>query len=105
MSALSERCEQRKAEAQALAEKYNAGVQELEKLKNANAELLEQFKSAKYNSLVPRPLSGYETTKCTRRYRLTMLQLQRLHHVGHSEEERCRKYCENEDSPHFTMDK
>ena len=35
MSALSERCEQRKAEAQALAEKYNAGVEEVEKMKNA----------------------------------------------------------------------
>ena len=48
MSKLFKRCEQRKAEAQALAEKYNAGVQELEKMKNANAELLEQFKAAKY---------------------------------------------------------
>ena len=48
MSKLSERCEQRKAEAEALAEKYNAGVEELEKMKNANAELLEQFKAAKY---------------------------------------------------------
>ena len=48
MSKLSERCEKRKAEAEALAEKYNAGVQELEKMKNANAELLEQFKAAKY---------------------------------------------------------
>ena len=48
MSKLSERCEQRKAEAQALAEKYNAGLAELEKMKNANAELLEQFKAAKY---------------------------------------------------------
>ena len=48
MSKLSERCEKRKEEAEALAEKYNAGVQELEKMKNANAELLEQFKAAKY---------------------------------------------------------
>ena len=48
MSKLSERCEKRKAEAEALAEKYNAGVQELDKMKNANAELLEQFKAAKY---------------------------------------------------------
>tara|TARA_Y100000361_G_C11089558_1_gene305681 strand:- start:31 stop:249 length:219 start_codon:yes stop_codon:yes gene_type:complete len=48
MSKLSERCEKRKAEAEALAEKYNAGLAELEKMKNANAELLEQFKAAKY---------------------------------------------------------
>ncbi len=48
MSKLSDRCEKRKAEAEALAEKYNAGVQELDKMKNANAELLEQFKAAKY---------------------------------------------------------
>jgi len=48
MSKLSERCEKRKAEAEVLAEKYNAGVQELDKMKNANAELLEQFKAAKY---------------------------------------------------------
>ncbi len=48
MSKLSERCEKRKAEAEALAEKYNAGVQELDKMKNVNAQLLEQFKAAKY---------------------------------------------------------
>jgi len=47
MSKLSERCEQRKAEAQALAEKYNAGVEEAQKLNNANAQLLEQFKKKK----------------------------------------------------------
>jgi predicted nuclease with TOPRIM domain len=47
MSTLSERCEQRKAEAQALAEKYNAGVEEAQKLNNANAQLLEQFKKKK----------------------------------------------------------
>ena len=54
MSALSERCEQRKAEAQALAEKYNAGVEEAQKLNNVNAQLLEQFKvaNAKYEQLV-----------------------------------------------------
>jgi len=54
MSALSERCEQRKAEAQALAEKYNAGVEEAQKLNNANAQLLEQFKKKKdqYEELV-----------------------------------------------------
>ena len=54
MSKLSERCEQRKAEAEALANKYNAGVEEAQKLNNANAQLLEQFKvaNAKYAELV-----------------------------------------------------
>ena len=54
MSALSKRCEERKAEAQALAEKYNAGIEEAQKLNNANAQLLEQFKvaNAKYTELV-----------------------------------------------------
>ena len=54
MSTLSERCEQRKAEAQAIAEKYNAGIEEAKKLNNANAQLLEQFKvaNAKYEQLV-----------------------------------------------------
>jgi len=54
MSKLSERCEQRKAEAQALANKYNAGIEEAQKLNNANAQLLEQFKvaNAKYAELV-----------------------------------------------------
>ena len=54
MSALSKRCEERKAEAQALANKYNAGVDEAQKLNNANAQLLEQFKvaNAKYAELM-----------------------------------------------------
>ena len=54
MSKLSERCEERKLEAQALANKYNAGVEEAQKLNNANAQLLEQFKvaNAKYAELV-----------------------------------------------------
>ena len=54
MSPLSEKCEQRKAEAQAIAEKYNAGIEEAKKLNNANAQLLEQFKvaNAKYEQLV-----------------------------------------------------
>ena len=54
MSKLSERCEQRKAEAEALANKYNAGIEEAQKLNNANAQLLEQFKvaNAKYEQLV-----------------------------------------------------
>ena len=54
MSKLSERCEQRKAEAEALANKYNAGVEEAQKLNNTNAHLLEQFKvaNAKYAELI-----------------------------------------------------
>ena len=54
MSKLSERCEQRKAEAEALAQKYNAGIEEAQKLNNANAQLLEQFKvaNAKYAELM-----------------------------------------------------
>ena len=54
MSKLSERCEQRKAEAEALANKYNAGVEEAQKLNNANAQLLEQIKvaNAKYAELM-----------------------------------------------------
>jgi len=54
MSALSGRCEQRKAEAEALAQKYNAGIEEAQKLNNANAQLLEQFKvaNAKYAELM-----------------------------------------------------
>lgn len=54
MSKLSERCEKRKAEAEALAEKYNAGVAEAQKLNNTNQQLLEQFKvaNAKYAELV-----------------------------------------------------
>ena len=54
MSALSKRCEERKAEAQALAEKYNAGIEEAQKLNNANAQLLEQFKvaNARYAELM-----------------------------------------------------
>ena len=54
MSTLSERCEQRKAEAQAIAEKYNAGIEEAKKLSTSNQQLLEQFKvaNAKYEQLV-----------------------------------------------------
>tara|TARA_B100001989_G_scaffold149016_1_gene106201 strand:- start:362 stop:580 length:219 start_codon:yes stop_codon:yes gene_type:complete len=54
MSTLSEKCEQRKAEAQAIAEKYNAGIEEAKKLSNSNQQLLEQFKvaNAKYEQLV-----------------------------------------------------
>ena len=54
MSTLSEKCEQRKAEAQAIAEKYNAGIEEAKKLSNSNQQLLEQFivANAKYEQLV-----------------------------------------------------
>ena len=54
MSTLSEKCEQRKAEAQAIAEKYNAGIEEAKKLSNSKQQLLEQFKvaNAKYEQLV-----------------------------------------------------
>ena len=54
MSKLSEKCEKRKAEAQAIAEKYNAGIEEAKKLSNSNQQLLEQFKiaNAKYDQLV-----------------------------------------------------
>ena len=54
MSTLSEKCEQRKAEAQAIAEKYNAGIEAAKKLSNSNQQLLEQFKvaNAKYEQLV-----------------------------------------------------
>jgi len=54
MSKLSERCENRKAEAQAIAEKYNAGIEEAKKLSNSNQQLLEQFKvaNAKYEQLM-----------------------------------------------------
>ena len=54
MSTLSEKCEQRKAEAQAMAENYNAGIEEAKKLSNSNQQLLEQFKvaNAKYEQLV-----------------------------------------------------
>ena len=54
MSTLSEKCEQRKAEAQASAEKYNPGNEEAKKLRNSNQQHLEQFKvaNAKYEQLV-----------------------------------------------------
>ena len=43
MSKLSERCEQRKQEAEALAEKYNAGVKEVEKLNTDNQQVYAEF--------------------------------------------------------------
>ena len=54
MSALFKRCEERKAEAQALAEKYNAGVEELKKMQNANQQVYAEFqiKNAQYAELL-----------------------------------------------------
>ena len=43
MSKLSERCEERKVEAQALADKFNALTEEAKKLENEKAQVLEQF--------------------------------------------------------------
>ena len=56
MSKLSDRCEERKVEAQALADKFNATKEEIDKLKNEanqkekeNIEItLEQYKAAKH---------------------------------------------------------
>ena len=54
MSTLSERCEQRKAEAQVLADKYNALDQEEKKIANEKAQTLGEFnvKNAQYAELV-----------------------------------------------------
>ena len=54
MSTLSERCEQRKAEAQALADKYNALDQEEKKIANEKAQTFAEFnvKNAQYAELV-----------------------------------------------------
>ena len=54
MTTLSEKCEQRKAETQAIDKKFNAGNEEAKKLSNSNQQLLEQFKvaNAKYEQLV-----------------------------------------------------
>tara|TARA_Y100001937_G_scaffold3171_1_gene4108 strand:+ start:200 stop:421 length:222 start_codon:yes stop_codon:yes gene_type:complete len=53
MSNLTERCEQRKAEAQALADKYNALDTEEKKIANQKAQLLAEFnvKNAQYAEL------------------------------------------------------
>jgi len=54
MSTLSKRCEQRKAEAQALAEKYNGLVEEQKKLENQRLQTKAEFemKNAQYIELV-----------------------------------------------------
>ncbi len=53
MSKLSERCEQRKAEAEALADKFNTVKAEIEKLKQENNQTYQQFlaKNAQYAEL------------------------------------------------------
>ena len=45
MSKLSERVEQRKAEAQALADKFNTMKAEIEKLQQENAQTYQKFKT------------------------------------------------------------
>ena len=44
MSKLSERVEERKAEAQALADKFNAAKANIDKLQEENAQVYEEFK-------------------------------------------------------------
>ena len=53
MSKLSDRCEERKNEAQALADKYNAVKAEIEKLQQENAQTYQHFldKNSKYAEL------------------------------------------------------
>lgn len=53
MSKLSERVEERKAEAQALADKFNNVKEEIEKLKQENNQTYQQFqvKNAQYAEL------------------------------------------------------
>ncbi len=54
MSKLSDRCEERKAEAQALADKFNALNDQSKKLETEKSQVLEQFniKNAQYAELV-----------------------------------------------------
>ena len=54
MSKLSDRCEERKNEAQALADKVNALAEEGKKIENEKAQVLEQFniKNSQYAELV-----------------------------------------------------
>ena len=54
MSTLSERCEQRKAEAEALAERYNSLDREEKKIANEKAQTFTEFnaKNAQYAELV-----------------------------------------------------
>ena len=48
MSNLSERCEARKQEAQALADKFNAAKANIDKLQEENAQVYEEFKMKNY---------------------------------------------------------
>tara|TARA_R100000773_G_scaffold39680_1_gene35244 strand:- start:252 stop:485 length:234 start_codon:yes stop_codon:yes gene_type:complete len=54
MSTLSERCEERKAEAQALADKFNTTKAEIEKLQKENNQTYQQFqnKNSQYAELL-----------------------------------------------------
>ena len=54
MSKLSDRCEERKQEAQALAEKYNALNEQSKKLEVEKTQVLEQFnvKNSQYAELI-----------------------------------------------------
>tara|TARA_B100000424_G_scaffold130187_1_gene98658 strand:- start:124 stop:339 length:216 start_codon:yes stop_codon:yes gene_type:complete len=54
MSKLSDRCEERKVEAQALANKFNEVKTEIEKLQQENAQTYQQFqaKNSQYAELV-----------------------------------------------------
>mgnify|MGYP003125716025 FL=1 len=45
MSKLSERCETRKQEAQALADKFNATKAEIDKLQKENAQTFQEFRT------------------------------------------------------------
>ena len=53
MSKLSDRCEERKIEAQALADKFNAVKKDIDKLQQENAQTYQQFmaKNAQYTEL------------------------------------------------------
>ena len=54
MSKLSDRCEERKVEAQALADKFNAAKAEIEKLQQENSQTYQEFqaKNAQYVELL-----------------------------------------------------
>ena len=54
MSKLSDRCEERKVEAQALADKFNAAKAEIEKLQQENSQTYQEFraKNAQYAELL-----------------------------------------------------
>ena len=54
MSKLSERCETRKQEAQALADKFNTTKKEIEKMQQENAQTFQEFqaKNAQYAELI-----------------------------------------------------